>query len=917
MQHSKTVAVIIAAFMLTGCLGYLLQTEHHPVETITYSYSGDSTPSVQASQIDDWTQYNPLQNVTGWSYRAGIPKSVDSQGNPVANQYILSSATYSYTSTVIGAGSSNIIPQNATTVDYDTYTGKELNEIWVSSNGSYGITAMGAGSNFPYTGAPMILNPPNVVKIADKSVTTDVVVYGGYSQSTSRSYVSPDLIDPQSWTSYHLLNITVQNIGMSTATSAVYIMPFSTWDWGNLSKNTVITTNEGIDLYVVTGTSFTQQHSSVTQQGRTYSGTVADNYLIYTVTAKGFIYNSDNDRWYTATKNAVGVWEQTGDTPYRLSEIGMGFGGTAQTGTVVKLTPQTTDAAYADPTKFVEIPLNVSSYWSNNEVDGVISFICSPTVEFRFDNGGRISFPSSIPYDFVYVTLDFVNQSFTYRGVTSISTVDSVPSPNNFVLADYDYSMVTTGTIPSYVGRLNSTASESILVVSVGKSAQASVEISGNVQSETLTINGEDHIFVSAGTQTEWEGYLAVNTTANTVPIHVTVPTGVIVPYDTDFNLDPLQASHNGEIVDMVYVGEETYGGEVYDVYTMTFSDVSGRILAAKQYNSEIWYEIFDLTEEFTQAIGSKTTGYIAYNDFVRTTTLERYSDSQWTVSYTKSYLSLENVTYSEITVENNLLGTAHTYLADTGGDFSGHESAIITVGGTARIFVDNTVVQVDPLGLLWGNPSMYLGYYFQAQMTEHNTRLLFNGFVKFGSTITINGETFDIIGTNIIIPVREYDEESQVWTIKEYREYPIKGMAVDFIGNTVSIVFTESNNDTYPVGGWTENNPGLLNRSTVVVPNVEPQATTIAGYIVSASGTWYWQSGLYTINQSTEEQYGLLLDGSFGLGLSGACFLMIGILILGIAVMNYGLRWELDLVDWLILVMTIILLAAIGISFH
>lgn len=935
MQYQKSVAVILVALMMTGCAGYFLQTSHHPVETITYDYAGDSTPSVQASQIDDWTTYNPLKNVTGWGDKSFIPRSEDSQGHAVANQYLISSTVTDYTESAPTSSTPVIIPQNAQWYGYGpngTY-GHKLNIYWAASAGIGGITAQGPNSTYPQNTSLK----ENAILLPGSPT-----IYGGYTQTGSANdFTNYPTGRNYSYSAQFTLN-TVVKAGNTTITSSdtqlASVTPLSSFSFSGLTRDSVVKLNDSSNFYLMGNSTINTTYGPIEERSigidRFYSADITTTFTINCTDAgcTGFIYDGDQvGIWYPARENADGIWERINNTPYNSNEIVVMSNQISQ---IRLLVPKVEPASYADPIKFVSIPAGKSTTWGNGEVNGVISFLCTSNLEFVFSTG-TVAFPSSVPYDFVYVTLDLLNQTFTYRGATVKMLLPDnpadppVPTTTGYTLADYVYTMDVTGSIPSFVGKRGD-QTESLVVRSIQETYQTTTDVSGNIANHTITIGDKTIDFGTNPHESAVGGhFLAVNTMSDSK---------IITIDNVEYTLPFGTACYDGEVVPLQYIGVRWTTTQQIFQYRSSFSDDSVMYmeLAIRGQSTGIWYNMngsaplvytpfpsVEVMEDWDEDMMEYR--YLASARFGGVTTLTYdYSDTEWTIHSTRTYNPLGVTQSSSLTLTNNILGTTNTMVGDDSTAFSAQ--GVPCIGyvdrGSAKVVVDNTVVQVDPLGLLWGNPQMYLGYFFSDQMNNHNTRLLFNGFVKFGSSITINGETFDIRGTNIIVPIWEYlpidpDDESseRTWQITSYKEYPIKGMAVDFIDGRVTMVFTESNNDTYPVGGWDENDPGKLNRDAIVVPRTYPQMSSIVGFTVSAEGTWYWQSGLYTIEKSTEEQYGFLLDGSFGLTIGGACLLMVGLIILGIAVMNYGFKWEFSILDWVITVIAIIFLLVLGLG--
>lgn len=229
------------------------------------------------------------------------------------------------------------------------------------------------------------------------------------------------------------------------------------------------------------------------------------------------------------------------------------------------------------------------------------------------------------------------------------------------------------------------------------------------------------------------------------------------------------------------------------------------------------------------------------------------------------------------------------------------------------EIYIDSTIVSVDPSGLLWGNPIMNGWYYYPDSFGEQDMRILFNGFVKYGDTMTINGVTFDIIDGKVKYEY-EVEIEGRTETVTEY--LPLKGMAVDYKRSgpswDVSLVFTEYNN--YMIDLGTKSNiPYTYN---IQIGDMTKEITTTYGNIITASGTWFWQSTMYSIVEVTEDRLFFdLTSGVFGLSMSGAALLMVFFMCISTAVVTRVMNFEFTIVDWIIIVGTIGVVLAVGLA--
>ena len=261
--------------------------------------------------------------------------------------------------------------------------------------------------------------------------------------------------------------------------------------------------------------------------------------------------------------------------------------------------------------------------------------------------------------------------------------------------------------------------------------------------------------------------------------------------------------------------------------------------------------------------------------------------------------------------------------------------------GGT-KAYVYTTYVQVDPYGKLWGNPTVYLGYYYPDYYVrdDHgNTdipgsalRVLFSAFVTSGTSMTINGITMPVedgqitftyytketviqtIIDDTVNPPQEVQVEVEI-TVTNTATMPIKGMAIDWEDGHVYLVFTEQDSTRYDIGEYDRD------AVNVIIGGDDKDKDTIETDVISATGTWYWQASIYTINH--EEVTVMKIDLSqglegWGMSLQTSMLLFVAMLILGVAMIHYFTRESdepMGLLDWIIIGLAIFLSLGVAIT--
>lgn len=231
-------------------------------------------------------------------------------------------------------------------------------------------------------------------------------------------------------------------------------------------------------------------------------------------------------------------------------------------------------------------------------------------------------------------------------------------------------------------------------------------------------------------------------------------------------------------------------------------------------------------------------------------------------------------------------------------------ESLILYKSGGTKAFVTETWVQLDPMGLLWGDPSIYTSYWFPDRFSTidgnlvpkgDGLRILFNSFVAYGDSFTINGVTMTVS-----------DGKGTFTYGGETKSVTLKGMAVDFRDGHVYVVEADRKATTYDFGAYSQTTV------PVIINGTDTTKTDIEGYTIDGTGSWYWYANLYTINDTVTTE--MQIDLSKGLAgwemsLQTTVLLYLGMLIVSVAGVVYFTRDSdpFGLLDWIIIGMVII----------
>lgn len=193
---------------------------------------------------------------------------------------------------------------------------------------------------------------------------------------------------------------------------------------------------------------------------------------------------------------------------------------------------------------------------------------------------------------------------------------------------------------------------------------------------------------------------------------------------------------------------------------------------------------------------------------------------------------------------------------------------------GFAYIFA--TYILTDPNSLLWTNININLENYFEDY--KDGMRVLFQGFVRYGDQITVNGQSWDIVNSGFTVTVTEVVTPAQGESGDENYRPPVtrtydvpfnmNGLAVDYYDGHCRLVQTNG-------------------RSTVDLGE-------ISDYVIKMRGTWFFSSSLSTI--SVIPTKATVWNPGWDMDMNTTLLLFAGCLIFLTAVMMMRFR---DMMGW------------------
>lgn len=301
-----------------------------------------------------------------------------------------------------------------------------------------------------------------------------------------------------------------------------------------------------------------------------------------------------------------------------------------------------------------------------------------------------------------------------------------------------------------------------------------------------------------------------------------------------------------------------------------------------------------------TIKIGMDGSEYIVYSNDDSYTIIGNYKGLVITASQRTGELYARGIITEEVDPNgnpNSMTYTATSFTYDI--PFYKYTGTIpiitkLTVNGNdVKMYIAETWVLTDPMGYLWGNPSINVANYFADY--KDKLRILIQGVVAYGDSITINGKSYDVTDGTIkvtvqrttTVPITTTDdlgnEVESTEEVTENVDYYIKlsGMAIDFINEHV-----------------------YLSSADGKVTNLDIGQTT--SYVIGGTGTWYFSSTASEIKviNTTEKVW----NPGWDLSWNATLLLFIGIMLLILCVILTMFKESMTTNDWLVFIGSIVI---------
>ena len=191
-----------------------------------------------------------------------------------------------------------------------------------------------------------------------------------------------------------------------------------------------------------------------------------------------------------------------------------------------------------------------------------------------------------------------------------------------------------------------------------------------------------------------------------------------------------------------------------------------------------------------------------------------------------------------------------------------------------AKARVVDTWIYTDPNNNLWLNPNVKLDNYF-SQTLNDGARVIFNGFVSYGSSLTINGRTFDVNDGKITIYIEQGGNNPP-----EPKSISLNGLAVEYRNNHAVLIATNDGNAREDMG-------------------------EIVNYTISGVGSWYFDAHIQSIKTASELNWEWF--NGWTLSVNQTALLFVGLCVAGFIIGSYFGRGSLDSLDYTIMILAIV----------
>ncbi len=863
-------AIVLAVF-LTGITGFLTAVVPEDEERIYYDQVSDLTPIVDYSAIESYSEYNPVTNVSGWFDGTGVTiPFLEGEGISAYpfRHYVQSTDTVNFMFHTYTGG---ILKDGWTSAEAATwYPVSEINEVSMAT----GATVESNG----ITGTRVSAGHVTIVSDESDPDTTSFSVYLGHYDDDGNlvhgfTYTYVEKTTGSSFEEKHIESLDAFD---NTSSASFDMIPL------------VEPTNSGIAVTLEVNV------------------TLPDDHHLYCafITSQSVTETAYSDEWINLANGKITHKSEINEiSPYRTYNGGINWQSYQVGGPGVQGWTDIENRISLDGgTTFVDTDLDPYMVYP---IKSLVVTSLGPYGDEEYDvpDGTTLFFDVSDNSHYMRYPLYHGNTSWDSDWGTT-SNPNQINSVFNAVLSPMDTQYLTY--------RADDECWYPSILSENGEYYVADVSQAGYASDEIFIVQ---------------MGYIRTYFASSSAPV-----------YDYEY-VDPTEFVEisNGTVGKWRNYMDSVVGGE-----TVTSNYYNGKVQLLTEPGTTITSGIdwANSGVTWTDTDGSKVKGTMS----LTVPTSIPYSMALVTLDFINGEFYAQGVVWGPIDEEdrntNNWTLRPYEYPitptfvrngTSTSESPTYVEGLAFSKSGGTKAYIVSTEVQTDPMGRLWGDPTIYLGYYFPDYFTYDSTtgstgvptaaiRVLINGVVSYGDSLTINGQYMPVADGKITFTYYTYETETipsddpdvppttNTITVTNEGNMPVKGMAIDWEDGHVYLVFTEQGTTRYDLGEYN------TTAADVVIAGTDTGKDTVATDIISGTGTWYWQSNLYTINHVTETVLHLdLTQGltGWGMTLQVSMLLFAGMLILGVAIVHYYYRDSdepMGILDWVIIGLAILL---------
>ena len=396
MALGMKAAAVIVTFALIGTIFIAaVDLRQEPTTTTTYEQVTDLTPLVTYESVDSYKDFNPTQNVTGWS-NVTYQLSSNTTTFPIVNTHSTATETRVYLKTMYS------------------------NAVWF--NGTANRLADISGNT--YTASSGVPD--------GKTMIGGIAYYNGTGGYNEYSWVY-DVYTTPTTVGSHTLWIVYLNDYLATFSKPVVITSDDLEDWQFLA-----TTDEKTDYVYQTESTYAVFRVG-TEDAKAHQVALPE---------AGLVYDPDTNYFYTMEGyDTLGNPVYDDRNPYVkyvyiCSKDGVvSSQNTNPTFTVTAITPG--EYSYVSQYKFVTISDGAYAHWSNGYDNGKVQIVTEPGAVLSA-GGYTFTMPDvTSQYPYVLVTLDTINKEYYAQGIVKTWGTGEI-NLSDLTTVDYRYPLTVT-----------------------------------------------------------------------------------------------------------------------------------------------------------------------------------------------------------------------------------------------------------------------------------------------------------------------------------------------------------------------------------------------------------------------------------------------------------------------------------------